>query len=475
MNKYHWIAGVLFLLAALCSTGHHQGDEHFQILEFAAYKLGRAEATDLTWEFHARMRPSLQPALAYAVSRLLGVVGADDPFFVAGVLRGLSAAATLLLLTVLHRRIRPAISADLWRGFSLFLFFHWCLYYTGVRFSSETWGGLCAIGGLLAYPLPPPGDGSFTPAGRGNAWLAGALFGLAFLFRYQMAVFVAGWFLWWIILYRREIIYLLRAVAAGLLVLALAYPLTFWLYDEWTLPAWNYLTANLIEGRAAAYGTLPVWAYLELVVLRGIPPLGIAYAAGTLYFLYRFRRDPLAWCVGTFVLVHSLLGRKDIRFLYPLIPLLPVMLTATWQQLRRSIDLPRVSRGLSYVCVALNCGLLATVTLRPAASEIAPLRFVYRSYPGPATLCGPQAGFLQAEGATPRFYLRAGHRIAQACTTVSGEPVLYMARTRVPAELPNFGKLVFTDRPDWLLPYLPFGLLQREKWYYVYELPPDGG
>ena len=472
MNRYVRIAGALFLLTAVFSTGHHQGDEHFQILEFAAYKLGRAEAADLTWEFDARMRPALQPALAYAVSRLLALFAADNPFFVAGVLRLLSGAATLALVVCLLRRFRPAVAPDLLRGFTRFLLFHWCLYYTGVRFSSETWGGLCAIGGFLAYPLPRPGDHAFTPASRGHAWLAGALFGLAFLFRYQMAVFVAGLLLWWLLLYRRDAGSLLRTVAAGLLVLALAYPLTYWLYGSWTMPAWNYLVANLVEGRAAAYGTLPVWAYLELVTLRGIPPLGLAYVFGTLYFLYRFRRDPLAWCVGSFLVVHSLLGRKDIRFLYPLVPLLPVLLTATWQCLRAGVSAKTTMRWLLTLCVVLNGLLLAVVMLRPAASEIAPLRFVYRNYPGPTVLCGPQAGFLQAEGATPRFYLRSGHRPSMRCSGETGERILYMARTREPAELPDSGVLVFTDRPDWLLPYLPFGLLGREKWYYVYELPP---
>ena len=471
MNKSIGIAALLFLVAAVFSTGHHQGDEHFQILEFAAYKLGRAEAADLTWEFHERMRPALQPAIAYAVTRFLSWIGADDPFLAATVLRMLSGAATLCLLLTLYRRFWPNLPSDLRRGFLLFLLFHWCAYYTGVRFSSETWGGLCAIGGLLAYPLPPPGERSFTPSFAGNPWLAGALFGLAFLFRYQMAVFVAGWFLWWLCLYRREVGALLRCAAAGLLVLGLAYPLTYWLYGAWTLPAWNYFAANLVAGRAAAYGTLPPWAYLELVLLRGVPPLGILYVGSTLYFLYRFRRDPLAWCVGSFLLVHSLLGRKDIRFLYPLIPLLPVMLTAAWTHLRTRLTPGVGTRWFTRACLFVNALLLVVVVLRPAASEIAPLRYVYRHYPGPAVLCGPQAGFLQAEGATPRFYLRPDHRIGEGCTPQAGETILYMARTRVPAELPQSGALVFTDKPDWLLPYLPFGLLQREKWYYVYELP----
>ncbi|MBK5097796.1 MAG: hypothetical protein JJE01_08435 [Gemmatimonadetes bacterium] len=48
------VALVLNLAAAYFSWGFHQFDEHFQILEFANYKLGNSPASDLPWEFSIR-------------------------------------------------------------------------------------------------------------------------------------------------------------------------------------------------------------------------------------------------------------------------------------------------------------------------------------------------------------------------------------------------------------------------------------
>lgn len=43
-----FLAGaVLCTVAAWCTIGYHHPDEHFQIWEFANYKLGRISASDL--------------------------------------------------------------------------------------------------------------------------------------------------------------------------------------------------------------------------------------------------------------------------------------------------------------------------------------------------------------------------------------------------------------------------------------------
>ncbi|MGB3801197.1 MAG: hypothetical protein WA952_15380 [Lewinella sp.] len=475
MNSRYWaLAAGLFFLAALFSVGHHQGDEHFQILEFAAYKLGLATAEDLTWEYHERMRPALQPAMVYGLHRLLEVVGPVDPFGLTFILRFVSGLLTLAVTMIIYYRYCPKNSQPWWLALVLF---HWCLYYNGVRFSSENWGGLAAICGMLLFPLHLPGDRCYTPTGGRSALFAGVCFGLAFLFRYQMALFVGGFYLWWIIYYRQRWSALWTSMLGAVGVVALCYPLSFWLYGEWTLPAWNYFRANLVAGKAAAYGTLPWWGYVELVFLRGIPPLGLLYLVGTGYFLYHYRRDPLAWAVGLFVLVHSLIGRKDIRFLYPLIPLLPVMMAGAWQSAGRLVRQRVGQQSLKlfgWICVILNCLLLIAVIFRPAASEIAPLRYLYRAYPGPATLTGPDARIIGAEGATGRFYHRPTHRIVPdgvMASSCAPAPCLYLVRTRDVPVPPAAATLVYTDRPDWLLRYLPFDLLSKEKWWYIYSLP----
>ena len=471
------IGAVLFTVTAIFSVGHHQGDEHFQILEFAAMKAGRATPEDLTWEYHARMRPALQPAMVYALEQASKWLGAGNPFHLAFLLRLLSGAFTLGVVWMLYGRFRSRLTGRLLHYWPALLLLHWCLYYNGVRFSSENWGGLAAIAGFLCYPLALSSDNRFTPSGGRSALLAGLCFGLSFLFRYQMALFIGGFYCWLLFVRRERWRPVLVSVAGGLGTLLLCYPLSYWLYGEWTLPAWNYFAQNLVEGKAAGYGTRPWWGYFELVLLRGIPPLGLLYVVATLVYLYCYRRDPLSWALGVFIVVHSLIGRKDIRFLYPLIPLLPVLLVGAWQAVRPALSptmLKFAARPLIALSVVLNFLLLTAVTLRPAASEIDPLKFVYYAFPDGAVLTGPQASVIQAEGATARFYLRPSVRIAppdrQDLFSCAPAPCLYLTRTRdVPAP-PRQATLVYTDRPEWLLKMVPFGLLDREKWWYIYRL-----
>jgi len=76
LNPANWsyrtllLAGLgVYILTAFASQGYLQSDEHFQVLEFADYKLGVTPAADLPWEFQQQIRPALQPALAVGVIR----------------------------------------------------------------------------------------------------------------------------------------------------------------------------------------------------------------------------------------------------------------------------------------------------------------------------------------------------------------------------------------------------------------------
>ena len=117
MNRWVVVAAALLLvLTAWNSTGHHQGDEYFQILEFAAYKLGITEVDGLAWEYGERMRPALQPALVYGVYQLVDGVGTADPFLVALLLRLLSAGLTLWVALLLYRRYAAAVPTGFTTG-----------------------------------------------------------------------------------------------------------------------------------------------------------------------------------------------------------------------------------------------------------------------------------------------------------------------------------------------------------------------
>ena len=481
------IAAVLLLLFTCWrSVGFHQGDEHFQILEFAAYKAGAVAEDQLAWEFAERMRPATQPALAYVVYRAFGLFGPPNPYHVAFFLRLLSAAAFLGVAVWTYRRFATRFAAPtLLRWFALALLFNWASVYSGVRFSGENWSGLAVAAGLLLYPLAPATDARrFTPGRDGGAaavFGAGLLFGLAFLLRYQTAILVVGFGAWLLFVARERWPRLALVVAGGLAALAVGTLLDRWLYGEWVIAPWHYVRSNLVEGKAATFGTAPWWYYVEKTFERGVPPLSLLYLAAPLWFGWRFRRDPLVWMWVPFLAVHLYLSRKDLRFLFPLLPFLPVMMLALTQVLWKSVK----SRGrgrvwlrrVVVILAVVNGVALASVALRPVIAEVAVSQYVWDHYTEPVTLLADGRHVYTYANLTMWFYQRPGrviiHRTEDRaawppCTTAV---CLYSERTRSPDPPPG-ARLVYSNRPAWLLT-TPLGrLLARERWWYIYELPP---
>ena len=84
---------LLHLGCAWFSVGYYNPDEHYQILEFANYKLGLSPPSDLAWEYPAKIRPAVQPAMAYGVYRIMEKVRMADPFSVSFLLRLITSIA----------------------------------------------------------------------------------------------------------------------------------------------------------------------------------------------------------------------------------------------------------------------------------------------------------------------------------------------------------------------------------------------
>ena len=79
----------LHLCAAFFSEGRAHPDSDYQILEFAHSKIETGVSRTLPWEFFEKIRPAVQPAIAYAVHRY---ATGPDPFATALLLRLASAA-----------------------------------------------------------------------------------------------------------------------------------------------------------------------------------------------------------------------------------------------------------------------------------------------------------------------------------------------------------------------------------------------
>ena len=485
MAKKHLFLAILALLTACWfSVGFHQGDEHFQLLEFAGYKLGFISAEQLPWEFGERMRPATQPAIAYALHRVVGLFGEVNPYYFAFLLRLISAAGFVLLaVKVFERYARKMPTERLLGWLALGLLFNWCSVYSGIRFSGENWAGMAFAFGLLLYPAAvPERKDTFTPVRAGGkfaCFAAGLLFGLAFLFRYQVAIMVVGFGAWLLFVAREQWQRVGLVVLGGLVALAFGTLLDRWFYGEWVIAPWHYLRSNLIEGKAATFGSAPWWDYFRMVFERGVPPLGLLYIAAPLWFAYRFRRDPLTWMMAPFLLVHFLLSRKDARFLFPLLPFVPVMIMAGAVVLRRKygdgvFGRKWVARGVKTLW-AMNLLILLTVLFRPMISEVKVNKFVWDNYTEPVTILADGRHVFTYADLTLRFYQRPGkviiHRTEDraewpACET---NVCLYSQFTRTPTP-PAGGRLVYTTRPEWADGLGLKEWLDEMKWWSVYEL-----
>jgi phosphatidylinositol glycan class B len=315
-------AVLVAMLAAWFNDGFLNADEHYQILEFAQYKLGLQSPAALAWEFAEHMRPALQPWLAALAIRAHHQLGVISPFTIAWSLRVLSAVLGLWVSLELCARVLPRVSSRWARQAALFLsFFLWIVPTAHARFSSENWGGLWFAAGLC---LALDAADERSRQRRHSLVLGvatGVVWGIAFYCRFQMAIAIAGAMAYLAFIHRRPA--LCAAITSGFVAAcALNEGLDRWLYGVWSFAPLNYLWMNLVLGKAAAFGTAPWWMVMVYIATVLIPPFSLAVLVILAIGSWYGRRHLVTWSVVPFLVVHAVLARKDARFLIPMLYLL---------------------------------------------------------------------------------------------------------------------------------------------------------
>jgi phosphatidylinositol glycan class B len=146
-------------------------------------------------------------------------------------------------------------------------------------------------------------------------------------------------------------------------------------------------------------------------VFRPTPLIGILLAVALAVFLIRDYRHILVWCLVPFLLAHSLIAHKELRFLFPVVNYIPLILVLAYQaipstrnrQLRKAILYPVFA-----VAILINAGGLLMLMFKPAFDgNIEMLRYLDRNcdrknlyiigWSNPYSLG-------DIKGLTPRFY-----------------------------------------------------------------------
>ncbi|NVO02260.1 MAG: hypothetical protein HXX09_06110 [Bacteroidetes bacterium] len=367
----------IFLITSYFSEGYLHPDEHFQILEFANYKLGNTLSTDLPWEFHEKIRPALQPTIAFVIIKALNIISVKNPFTIAFILRFFTAILAWFVISktclLLIKNFQSEIGKKIFLLLSLFL---WFIPFINVRFSSENLSAITFLGAIYLILKFFNESSSKKICSLG---FAGFLLGLAFFFRFQIAFAIFGLALWLLIIQKVNWKQILVLVLAGLLSISFCIYLDYWFYGGFELTPINYFFSNIVENKAANWGITPWWNYFNYFILQAIPPISIILLGFFFWGIFKKPKDIFVWCILPFLVAHFAVGHKEMRFLFPIVFGFIYIISIGIDQfiIRRKFE--KLARIVFIICVIINIPLLIVKMITPAQEAIAYYKFLYNT------------------------------------------------------------------------------------------------
>lgn len=318
-----WLLGVAIAVGlllrgwlALRDQGIYWPDEIYQSLE-PAHRLVFGYGF-VPWEFIKGVRNWTFPGLVAGLLALVTRLGLSSPAAYVAAIKLVFAALGAATGWATARLARAAGASPLGAALAgtAFLLAAPAIYFAPRAMSGTACALPVALG--LAFVLDPTSS-------RGRRLAGGALLGLAVLIRIQCGLFCAALLA----------VLLARAVAgrqgrerwgpvaecAGMLgVFAFVYGLIDRLtWGGWFHSAIAYLRFNLVEGKASRWGTAGKLYYVH-TLFTSMPFLAVLLLAGVVLACKRARG--LAFIGLVFVLVHSLVPHKELRFVFADLPLL---------------------------------------------------------------------------------------------------------------------------------------------------------
>ncbi|HTP13119.1 MAG TPA: hypothetical protein VMM37_05795 [Bacteroidota bacterium] len=335
------------LASTVWSKGYAMHDDHFGPIEqpFIIMHYPEYWTTRTTPHGHSIVYPTIH----YALFNGLEAVGIEDPQTTMYVVRLLHALYSLLVVYFGFKIAELLGGLDAARKVGLILALLWALPFLSVRNLIE----------VICIPPLMAGSWFILKSGRPgrNAFIAGACFAMAFVFRYQTLAFTGT--LGAILLFTRRFRDL-GWLTAGFLVAALV------VQGSADTFAWGYPFASFVEyvrynaSHPEDYTNGPWYNYLLLVLGVLIPPLSFFLLYG---FIRNWRKTLLLTLpVVVFFVVHSSFPNKQERFIVPVVPLIVVLSVVGWEEyVRQSSFWLRHRTGLKAVWVwfwSVNVALL---------------------------------------------------------------------------------------------------------------------
>lgn len=369
-KKVIFFGAFVHLICAYFSQGHLHPDEHFQILEYFDYLRGYTSASNLPWEFHVKMRPWTLPYTLFLLEKFLSLFSAFSPFTLAVFFRLLFSMlgfySSLCFVNHFIDNFDKEIHKKIFLYSSLFL---WFIPFIHARISAEAIAGsLFAIGMVKLLESNKKKSGLYTSA---------VFLSISSLLRYHLAFLIIPI---WILALKDDSNKTQRFIKHLLMftsIIILGSLLDTFIYKETTFAPWNYFYQNIILKKSSNYGTSPFWYYLKEIFNKGVFPIGplILFSFFYPFFLKRFKGNrTFRLALIPFLLIHTFVAHKELRFLFPLITFVPLFLT----ELIRDFNLKKL-KPLYILATIVNIAVLIKVSFTSVHPSFSFFKFLAKN------------------------------------------------------------------------------------------------
>ncbi|MBK7561145.1 MAG: hypothetical protein IPI68_06385 [Chitinophagaceae bacterium] len=323
-RKLQWILFlglVIQFITCIKAIGFSNFDQHFSVVEFSSYQLGNENAAHYAFELESKIRPTLQVYMFSAYYKVCMFFHLEDPYMQLTVLRVILGLFMFGIFNLIAFHYFKKDKPRILYAVLLILNFSWIFPYTRTLYSSEMMSGLFFFSTIALYDAKREKNPS-------NLFLFGVgfLLCLSFYFRFQIGFAIAGFGLWLLFVekkYKR-----LLPLAAGFLIAFLLNSfLDYRFYGEWVLSPVRYFETNILQGKAAEYGTSSFLKYIGLLVaVITAPPFSVILFYYSIKTFFKKYSHPVFITVLLFIIGHSIIGHKEERFLYPVFSALPLII-----------------------------------------------------------------------------------------------------------------------------------------------------
>jgi len=171
--------------------------------------------------------------------------------------------------------------------------------------------------------------------------------------------------------------YILVLIVSAAVAIAFCMYLDYRFYGEFVFTPVNYYIANIIENKAANWGTDPWWSYFRYFTLSAVPPISILLLVFFFIGVYKGHKSIFTWCIIPFIIGHSIIGHKELRFLFPMVFCFIYITAIGIEYSLNRIKYKGILRFTSVFLIVVNCVLLSFMMIAPAKEEVRCYKFLY--------------------------------------------------------------------------------------------------